>query len=81
MENIGKQIYHYKMNSKKFVKNLCNLEDIKYKDIVKILSEKMKKEYTYQSLYGKLSRNSLSFTEAYTLADALGYDLVPVKRK
>ena len=27
MANFRKQIYHYKMNSKKFVKNLCNLED------------------------------------------------------
>jgi len=69
------------MNSRKFVKTLCNEEDLKYKDMVEILSEKTGKRYTYQSLYGKISRNSLTFTEAYILADALGYDLTLAKRK
>lgn len=81
MANFRKQIYHYKMNSKKFVKNLCNLEDIKYTDVVKILSDKTGKEYTYQSLCGKLARNTFTLFEAHILADALGYDLELVKRK
>ncbi len=81
MANFCKQIYHYKMNSKKFVKNLCNLEDIKYTDVVKILSDKTGNKYTYQSLYGKLARNTLRFNEVYILADTLGYDLELVKRK
>ena len=69
------------MNSKKFVKAFCNSEDLKYDDIVKILSDKMHKNYTYQSLCGKLARNTFTYMEAFTLADALGYDLIPVKRK
>lgn len=69
------------MSGKKFVKAFCNLEDLKYEDMVKILSGKMGKKYTYQSFYGKLTRDTLTYTEALKLADALGYDLVPVKRK
>lgn len=69
------------MNSKKYVKNICNLEDLKYEDIAKILSEKLSKKYTYQALYGKLTRDSLTYTEAFILADALGYDLNLKKRK
>lgn len=69
------------MNSKKFVKNLCNAEDLKYEDIARILTDKMHKKYTYQSLCGKLARNSFTYAEAFALAEALGYDLITVKRK
>lgn len=69
------------MSSKKFVKAFCNSEDLKYDDIAKILSNKMHKKYTYQSLCGKLARNTFTYIEALNLADALGYDLIPVKRK
>ena len=69
------------MNSKKYVKALCNLEDIKYDDVVSILAGKTGKKYTYQSLCGKLTRDSFTYKEACILADTLGYDLIPVKRK
>lgn len=69
------------MNSKKYVRAFCNSEDIKYDDVVKILSNRLNKSYTYQSLNGKLSRNTFTYEEACILADALGYDLIPVKRK
>lgn len=69
------------MNSKKYVKAFCNSEDIKSDDVVKILSDKTRKNYTYQSLNGKLNRNTFTYEEACILADALGYNLIPVKRK
>ncbi len=69
------------MNSKKYVKAFCNSEGIKYDDVVKILSDKTKKNYTYQSLYGKLTRNTFTYEEACILADTLGYELIPVKKK
>ncbi len=76
-----KQFYYYRMNSKKYVRAFCNSEDIKYGDVVRILSDKTNKNYTYQSLQGKLTRNTFTYEEACILADALGYDLIPIKRK
>ncbi len=69
------------MNSKKYVKAFCNTEDIKYDDVVRILSAGTNKNYTYQSLQGKLTRNTFTYEEACILADALGYELIPVKKK
>ena len=69
------------MNSKKYVKAPCNSEDINYSGVVKILSDETNKNYTYQSLYGKLTRNTFTYEEACILANALGYELIPVKKK
>ncbi len=69
------------MNSKTLVKILFAHEALTYEKAAKILAEKTGKHYTKTSFSSKVYKDTLRFTEAYILADALGYDLVPVKRK
>ncbi len=69
------------MNSKQIVKVLCAQEALTYKKVAEILAEKTGRYYTRASVNNKLHKDTLRFTEAFILADALGYDLVPVKRK
>ncbi len=69
------------MNSRQFVKILCTQECINYEKAAKILVEKTGRHFTKGSLSDKLYKDTLRFTEAFILADALGYDLVSVKRK
>lgn len=69
------------MDSRTFVKILCAHEALTYKKVAGILAEKTGKHYTKTSVSSKLAKDSFRFTEAFILADALGYDLVPVKRK
>lgn len=69
------------MNSRVLVKILCAREAINYEKAAKVLAEKTGKHYTKASLNNKIHKDTLRFTEAYVLADALGYDLTLVKRK
>lgn len=69
------------MDSKTFIKILCAHEALTHEKAAEILAEKTGKHYTKTSLDSKIYKNTLRYTEAYILADALGYDLVPVKRK
>jgi len=69
------------MDSRKFVKVLCAQEALTYKKVAEILADKTGKHYTKASVNNKVYKDTLRFTEAFILADALGYDLVPVKRK
>ena len=69
------------MDSRKFVKVLCAQEALTYKKVAEILAEKTGKHYTKTSLSSKLCKDSFRYTEAFVLADALGYDLTLVKRK
>lgn len=69
------------MNSKQLIKILCTYECINYEKAAAIIAEKMNKRFTKASLNGRISKDTLRFSEAFILADALGYDLTPVKRK
>lgn len=69
------------MDSRTLVKILCAHEALTYEKAAKILAERTNKHYTKVSLNNKLFKDTLRFSEAFILADALGYDLVPVKRK
>ncbi len=69
------------MDSRTFVKVLCAQEALTYKKVAEILVEKTGRHYTKASVNNKVYKDTLRFSEAFILADALGYDLVPVKRK
>ncbi len=69
------------MNSRAFVKILCAQKALTYKKVAGILAEKTGKHYTEVSISNKLAKDSFRFSEAFILADALGYDLTLVKRK
>lgn len=65
---------------RKYVKMLLAREEVKLKDIVTLLSERMNKKYTADGLSHKLRRDSFSYTEMVVLADILGYDIKFVRR-
>ncbi len=69
------------MNSRTFVKILCAKEALTYKKVAEILVEKTRNHYTKTSVSSKLAKDTLRFSEAFILADALGYDLTLTKRK
>lgn len=69
------------MDSRTFVKILCAHEALTYKKVAEILAEKTGKRYTKASVNNKVYKDTLRYTEAFILADALGYDLTLVKRK
>ncbi len=69
------------MNSKQFVKVLCAKEALNYEKAAEILAEKTGKHFTKTSLSSKIYKDTLRFSEAFILADALGYDLTLTKRK
>ena len=69
------------MDSKTLVKILCAHEALNYEKAAKILAEKTGKYFTKTSLSSKIYKDTLRYSEAFMLADALGYDLIPVKRK
>ena len=69
------------MDSKTLVKILCAQEAITYEKAAKIQQKKTGRRYTKTSFSSKIYKDTLRFTEVFILADALGYDLVPVKRK
>lgn len=60
---------------KEQVKALLAQEDIKLKDLAKILSEKTFKKYSPDSLSQKLRRGSLSYNEVLIIANLLGYSI------
>lgn len=69
------------MDSRTLVKILCAHEALNYEKVAKILVEKTGRHFTKHSLSDKLYKDTLRFSEAFILADALGYDLTLVKRK
>ena len=69
------------MDSRTLVKVLCAQAALTYKKVAEILAKKTGGHYTKTSVSSKLAKDTFRFSEAFILADALGYDLVPVKRK
>ncbi len=63
------------INSKKQVKLLLMLEDVKLKELVVKLSETTRKKYTSDGLSHKLSRGRLTYDEMLLIADILGYKI------
>jgi len=63
------------MDSKSYIKSLLVLNKMS----VKVLAEKMTKlsgkKYTDNSIYGKLNRDTLSFSEVKLIAKILGYKI------
>ena len=70
--NIG---YNLSMNIKAKIKILTAARGITLKQLAEKLSETTNKDYTYNSLLGKLNRESLSLKEADLIARILNYKL------
>jgi hypothetical protein len=63
------------MNIKNKIKMLTASRAITLKELAKKLSEVTGEDYTYNSLLGKLNRESLSLKEAEVIANILKYKL------
>lgn len=73
-------IYFMEINIRNYIKSLLSLNGVTLSEIANKLSERTGKEYTLDSLTGKLKRESFSLKEAFILADILGYELKFIKK-
>ncbi|MBO6181880.1 hypothetical protein J6O86_09370 [bacterium] len=63
------------MDNKSYIKSLLVLNNMPISRLAKIMSEKSGKVYTIGSLYGKLSRDTLTLKECQLIASAIGYHI------
>ena len=63
------------MHIKNKIKMLAASREVTLKKLAERLSELSGEEYTYNSLLGKLNRESLSLKEAFFIAQILDYKL------
>ena len=68
------------IKTKDRIKAFIALNGMYIKDLAVLMSEKSGKNYTEDSLGGKIRRESLTFKEAELLADVLGYKLDFIKK-
>lgn len=68
------------MTIKRKLKSLLASEEIKLKDLAKMLEEKRKTRVLPNGLSQKINRSSLKFDEVEEILDIIGYDIVFKKR-
>lgn len=73
-------IYFMETNIRNYIKSLLSLNGVTLSEIANKLTERTGKQYTLDSLTGKLKRESFSLKEAFILADILGYELKFIKK-
>ncbi len=73
-------IYSMDINIRNYIKSLLSLNGITLTEVAEKLTEKTSKQYTLDSLTGKLKRESFSLKEAFILADILGYEIKFIKK-
>ncbi len=73
-------IYSMDINIRNYIKSLLSLNGITLTEVADKLTEKTGKQYTLDSLTGKLKRESFSLKEAFILADILGYEIKFIKK-
>ena len=73
-------IYSMNINIRNYIKSLLSLNGITLTEVSDKLTEKTGKQYTLDSLTGKLKRESFSLKEAFILADILGYEIKFIKK-
>ena len=68
------------INIRNYIKSLLSLNGLTLTEVADKLTEKTGKQYTLDSLTGKLKRESFSLKEAFILADILGYEIKFIKK-
>ncbi len=63
------------MDIKTQIKILLTLKHMSVEELAKHLTKKTNKTYTPAKIYGKLNRDTISFTECQHIADILGYKI------
>ncbi|MDR1168455.1 MAG: hypothetical protein LBK53_06180 [Heliobacteriaceae bacterium] len=67
--------------NKKYIKSLLSLHAITFKTLAGKMAEISGKKYTYNSVKGKLDRNTLTLEEAQIIAKILGYAIKWVEQE
>ena len=67
--------------NKQYIKFLLSLNAMTFQMLADKMSKETGREYTYNSIKGKLDRNTITLAEAQTIADIVGYDIQWVERK
>ena len=67
--------YNSIMDNKSYIKSLLVLNNMPISKLASIMTEKSGKIYTIGSLYGKLSRDTLTLKECQLIASAIGYHI------
>ena len=69
------------MKIREKIKSLLALNGVTITKLAKLMTEKTGEKYTFQRISHKLRLNRITLSEAYIIADILGYDLEFVDRK
>lgn len=64
------------MDIKTQLKIFMTLKRVSMEELARLLSDETGEKYTAAKLYGKLNRDSISFTECQKIAKILGYEIV-----
>lgn len=68
------------MDIKKQIKIFMTSRNVTMVELAKLMCKKTGKNYTPAKLYGKLSRDTISFTECKIIAEILGYKIKFVEK-
>lgn len=73
-------MYNFRMetndiNIKTQLKLLMTLKQMSMENLAQKMSDETKREYTPAKLYGKINRDTISFTEIQIIAKILGYKI------
>lgn len=63
------------MDIKTQLKLMLTMKHVSMKKLAELLSKHMNEPYTAAKLYGKLNRDTISFTECQNIARILGYEI------
>lgn len=63
------------MDTKTRLKILFTIEQMSMQKLAEELSAKAGEKYTKAALYGKINRDTITYTECRYIADILGYEL------
>ena len=64
------------MDIKTQLKILLTMKHISVGQLAKMLTEATGESYTAAKIYGKLNRDTISFTECQKIAQLLGYEII-----
>lgn len=69
------------MNNKNYIRSLLALNNISVIELAEKMTEMSDEKYTAGSLYGKLSRDTLTLRECQLIAKILGYRIEFIKEQ
>ena len=81
MANVVKCEYNFAMDIKTQLKILLTLKHISMEQLAELMTKKVNEPDTAAKLYGKINRDTISFTECQQIASILGYKIEFIEDK